>query len=531
MVLVLLLCAALVAGAVVVGAALLSHTSAVARVLLDAAAGTPWPDSEADGRLLDALRGPVRAQSVTVETQPVPGALCEPVGRGLWVVVRPGMLPVRRTDARLVRALAAMARASHDSSEREARLRHDAVTDPLTGLWDYTHWFSVFTHDSAQRAVGSHVAVVFLDLNRFKQLNSEHGHLRADDVLAAIGERLRAFPGWTFARFGGDEFVGFTRTVRGDDHLQQLCRDLARRIEQPVTTEGRTIAVSASIGRVVSTSKFDPPDRLVSRAELDMRQRKRNARPVMAGRASDHEVVRGMLEGGIDVAFQSVVDLQDRSVQGWEALLRSRLPYLAPTGPVDLVVSAARVGALDHLTRAVAERALDAVDEAVRRTGRRFHVSLNLELEQLRWDSELLDWLASRVRDDGARLMLEVTERALGPQAWSREHDAVADELVRAGVGLALDDYGAGLARTDALIKRRWDWVKLDRVLLSGGGRGETMLAGLVAMLHELEAPVVVEGVETEEHLALAQSLGVEMAQGHLFGRPVAADQLLTELT
>lgn len=531
MVLVLVACVALVLAAVVVGALQLRHVSAVARVLLDAAAGTPWPDREADGRLLDALRGQVRARSVTVETQPVPGALCEPVGRDLWVVVRRGVLPVRRADARLVGALAAMARASHDSSEREARLRHDAVTDPLTGLWDYSHWFSVFIQDSSHRAVGTHCAVVFLDLNRFKQLNSEHGHLRADDVLAAIGERLRGFPGWTFARFGGDEFVGFTRTVRGDDHLQQLCRDLARRIEQPVTTEGRTISVSASIGRVLSTSKFDAPDRLVSRAELDMRQRKSNARPVMAGRATDHELVRGLLEGGIDVAFQSVVDLRDRTVHGWEALLRSRLPYLAPTGPADLVVSAARVGALDHLTRVVAERALSTIDEAVRRSGRPFHVSINLELEQLRWDSELLDWLCTRVRDDGARLMLEITERTLGPQAWSREHDAVADELLRHGVGLALDDYGAGLARTDALIQRQWDWVKLDSVLLSGSERGRVMLSGLVEMLHELGAPVVVEGVETEEHLALAESLGVEMAQGHLFGRAIAGSQLLAELS
>lgn len=530
MVLVVVACAALIVAVVVVGAVQLRHVSLVARVLLDAAAGTPWPDDEADGRLLDALRGRVRAESVTVETQPVAGALCEPVGRDLFVVLRPGMLPVRRTDTRLVRALAAMARASHDSSEREARLRHDAVTDPLTGLWDYSHWFSVFTHDSSQRAVGSHVAVVFLDLNRFKQLNSEHGHLRADDVLAAIGDRLRGFPGWTFARFGGDEFVGFTRTVRGDDHLQQLCRDLARRIEQPVATEGRTIAVSASIGRVLSTSKFDAPDGLVSRAELDMRQRKSNSRPILAGRASDHELVRGLLEGGIDVVFQPVVDLRERTVHGWEALLRSSVPYLAPTGPADLVVSAARVGALDHLTRAVAERALSTADEAVRRTGRPLHVSVNLELEQLRWDSELLEWLSGRVREDGARLMLEVTERSLGPHAWSREHDAVADELVRHGIGLALDDYGAGLARTDALIERHWDWVKLDSVLLGGGDRGEVILSGLVAMLHRLGAPVVVEGVETDDQLALADSLGIEMAQGHLFGRPVDAEALLTDL-
>lgn len=523
-------CAALACCALVAVALRLRHVSGVARVLLDAAAGTPWPAEEADGRLLDALRTQIHGHTVTVESQPVDGALCEPVGRDMWVVVRRGLVPVRRTDARLVRALAAMARASHDSSEREERLRHDAVTDPLTGLWDYSHWFSVFTEESAHRAVGSHVGVVFLDLNRFKQLNSEHGHLRADDVLAAVGSRLGSFPGWTFARFGGDEFVGFTRTVRSDEHLHQVCRDLARRIEQPVVTEGRTLVVSASIGRVLSTSKFDASDRLVARAEADMRQRKSNARPVMAGRASDHELVRGLLEGGIDVAFQSVIDLRDRSVCGWEALLRSTLPYLTPMGPADLIASAARVGALDHLTRTVADRALTTVDEAVRRSGRELHVSVNLELEQLRWDSELLDWLIGRVRPDGARLMLEITERSLGPQAWSQEHDAVADDLARHGIGLALDDYGAGLARTDALIERHWDWVKLDGVLLRGGERGNVMLSGLVGMLHELAAPVVVEGVETDEQLALATALGVEMAQGHLFGRAVSSEQLLTAL-
>lgn len=526
MIVVIVVCAALV-GCLAVAVVRLLQVSAVAGVLLDAAATTPWPASEADGLLLDALRAQVRARSITVETQPGSGGLSEPIGRDLWVVVRRDLLPVRRTDARLVRALAAMARASHDASEREARLRHDAVTDPLTGLWDYSHWLSVFSEESAQRAVGTHVGVVFLDLNRFKQLNSEHGHLRADDVLAAVGDRLGSFPGWTFARFGGDEFVGFTRMVRSDEHLHQLCRDLSRRIEQPVLTEGRTIVVSASIGRVLSSSKFDAPARLVARAESDMRQRKTNARPVMAGRATDHELVRGLLDGGIDVAFQAIVDARDRSVQGWEALLRSTLPYLTPMGPADLIVSAARVGALDHLTRSVAERALATVDEAVRRSGRELYVSVNLELEQLRWDSELLEWLIGRVRPDGARLMLEITERSLGPQVWSQEHDAVAQDLSRHGIGLALDDYGAGLSRTDALIQRQWDWVKLDSVLLGGGARGRVMLAGLVGILHELGAPIVAEGVETDEQLALAAELGVELAQGHLFGRAVSSDQLL----
>lgn len=530
-VIVLVACAVLVVCVAALGALHLVHVSAVAGVLLDAAASTPWPEDEADDRLLSSLRAHVRAASVSVESQPVRGALCEPVAHDRWVVVRRGVLPIRRTDARLVTGLAAIARASHDTSEREARLRHDAVTDPLTGLWDYTHWFSIFTQESAQRAVGSHVAVVFLDLNRFKQLNSEHGHLRADDVLAALGDRLSGFPGWTFARFGGDEFVGFTRTVRSDEHLHQLCRDLARRIEQPVATEGRTITVSASIGRVLSTSKFDAADRLVARAESDMRLRKTNSRPAMSGRASDHELVRGLLEGGLDVAFQPVVDLRDRTTHGWEALLRSNVPYGGPMGPVDLVAAAARVGALDHLTRTIAERALDTVDAAVWRTGRELHVSVNLEMEQLRWDSALLDWLTGRVRDDGARLMLEITERALGPQAWSPEHAAVAGELAAHGIGLALDDYGAGLARTDALIQRHWDWVKLDSVLLAGDPRGEVMLAGLVTMLHELGSPVVVEGVETEDQLALASVLGVELAQGHLFGRAIAADRLLGELS
>lgn len=246
------------------------------------------------------------------------------------------------------------------------------------------------------------------------------------------------------------------------------------------------------------------------------------------GPLGEGEMVRALLAQGLDVAYQPVIEVATGQVIGWEALLRGSLPLHGALSPEHVVGSAARIGSLDRVMRQVAEQALMTATVASLRLDRRMTISVNLEPDQLRPGSPFLRWLCDRTANAPVRLLLEVTERTESP--WSEQTADVAARLRGRGIGLAIDDLGAGPFRMRQLALEDWAWVKLDRGFLLYGERGLVLLRHTVAMLHELGATVLLEGIETAEQLDLARTLGVQLAQGNLLGAPSSAQELLAEL-
>ncbi|WP_300679466.1 bifunctional diguanylate cyclase/phosphodiesterase [Nocardioides sp.] len=503
----------------------------VTDALTEASTTTPWAPDQIDDTLIRLVTAHVRAGSTAIEpTDAGPDTLSEHVRDGAVLVLRrePGDFAFSRYDTRLVAGLAAMARASHAQVDRESRLWTASVTDELTGLWAYDHWRTHLRDTVRTRAAGQRLGVVFLDLDHFKQVNSDYGHLRADQLLASIGQRLAAqCPGWRFGRFGGDEFVALISDVRDAAHLDDLCRHVAGVIRQPVEADGITISVTGSLGRAFSAHRHDSAESLLARAERDLRQRKAErivpAAPIVA--FDEDEILRRLLDQGVDVAYQPIVDLRTRQLVGWEALLRGSLPLLGSLNPEQLVGSAVRAGVLDIVTRQLAKQALETVSEASRRLGRRLSLSINLEQEQFRDTSTMIKWVAEEADRLGVDLVLELTERG-DAEAWGAREDALADQLERFGVGISLDDLGSGNTRIPLLIRRHWHTVKLDRGLLLSGHRGLVMLTHTVAMLRSLGLTIVMEGVETAEQLELTQELGIDRVQGHYFAAASTAAEL-----
>lgn len=402
-----------------------------------------------------------------------------------------------------------------------------AVRDPWTGLERFPGWRADLEVRSRHREGGERLGLVHLDLEDFAQLNAEFGRMGGEQVMAVVGERLGALPGWRFAGLGGGEFVGVIGHMRNEDHLEQLCRELGRVLSEPIEASGVVVTTAGSVGRALSPSRTDEVDRVLARAEADLRERQ--ALRVAPPRLTEAELVQRLLAQGLDVAYQPVVEVATGDVVGWEALLRGRLPILGAMNPERVVDSAARTGALDTVMRQVAEQALRTVAEAARRLGRPMTLSLNLEPQQLRAESPFLGWLLEAARDLPVRLLLEITERGEGG-TWGAEQEAAFAVLAREGVGLAIDDLGSGASRMALLAHGGWEWVKIDRGFLLRGDRGLVMLRHIVGMLHELGLTVLLEGIETEEHLALARGLGITLVQGHFLGRPVPAGDLLTAL-
>lgn len=511
-------------------ATILSSLRRTSRALLRAVRTTPWPADRIDTIMKQLVSQHVRVEEVVVSSAPGTKAmLSEQVTDGRWLVARRRLGDHRftRLDASVVAGIASLGRTSYTWAETEARLRTEAVTDKLTGLWQYPAWRSFFEAQSALRADGELIGIVFFDLDHFKEINETFGHLRADVVLATIGERLRGMSRqWRFGRFGGDEFVGFRRDVRDDAHLDTLCEELRRVVAEPVRADGRDIVPSITVGRTLSAGPAENPGRIVARAERDVRQRK-SARPQPEKR-SDRDLVQALLDGGLRVAFQPVIDLADDSVHGYEALLRSDLPGIGQVPPVELVAAARNVGALDTLTLGVAEEALAVVARACEKAGRLLNVGINLESDQLHWGNAALEWLAEAAQTFPGGVVVEITDR--GDTSWEAEQYEVVADLESRGLAIALDDYGAGQSRLRAVARRRWHAVKLDRDFLTTDEPGLVMLRHNVQAMHELGQTVLLEGLETQEQVDLARSLGIDLGQGYLLGRPMSGEELLAAL-
>jgi EAL domain-containing protein (putative c-di-GMP-specific phosphodiesterase class I) len=232
--------------------------------------------------------------------------------------------------------------------------------------------------------------------------------------------------------------------------------------------------------------------------------------------------------GVVGADYQPIVDLASNRICGWEALARYR-PNPATYSALDLVEAARQHDLLDELTWAIVSNAHATLTSAARIVDVPLIMSVNIEIEQLRHDSELFGRIASMAWPEQTRLVLEITER--GQDLWHDDYGRAARALRELDIMLALDDFGAGAARLTFLQHPEWALVKFDRQLIASEGRTELIVMSHTArMFSELGVLSVAEGIETPEQLANVRAHGIEMGQGYLLGRPATPTYLLEAL-
>lgn len=402
-----------------------------------------------------------------------------------------------------------------DRVRLQGQLRELSVTDPLTGC---------LNRRGAQEALQarldgpSAVSLLLVDLDGFKAVNDVHGHAAGDELLAAVAERLRgeAPAGGVVARLGGDEFL---LVIDGDEPAGE---QLAGRVVEglAVVTGPDATQVGASVGVAVSTLDGASPSVLLRRADLALYDAKARGRgqwrryePALgAASAGRRRLVRDLREalgGGTHLALQwePVRRLPDGLVVAHEALVGWQHPRLGLVEPQEVLPLAEAHGLVALLDRQVLDLAVRRAAE--RRT--RTHVDVRARSLTPEFAAHVLR-LLGEVEVPAARLALELVGSALPDTAAT----AVLEELHRAGVQVWLGDLG-GSSSLDLLARLPLAGAKVGRALLAAageGGRGEQVLAGLVALCRSLDLPVVVEGVDDEGRSALVARLGVELVQG-----------------
>jgi diguanylate cyclase (GGDEF)-like protein len=515
--------------ATLVGYSMSQHLIRGVSVLSEAATSMPWPADENDRLVTRFARSAVRSATADIVPQPGPqGSLSAPVDEVRHLVLRrmPGDRPFSDADQGLLEAVASMASVSRSVDLREAGLRLRSITDAMTGLWNYPMFVELAEQAFQHRSEGEVVALLFLDLDKFKRLNEELGHFDADQVLREIASRLQAAapPTAAVARFAGDEFALLLRGVDRDTFAPEV-QNLVESVTGPIAIGGRLLTVHVSVGIGISEDRGDSVDDVMRVAEEHMREAKQAGRA--AASRDEKDMVSAMLgRGATQVVFQPIVDARTGALWGCEALVRATDPELGTVSPLTLVSSAARQQALDALTAKVGAEALDAMDALGKQVSTPLSLTVNLEFEQFRVNNPVFERLSRNLGERGVGLVLELSERSYG--LWTGQHDLLAARLKERGIKLAIDDFGAGYATFNLLNKWGWDVVKIDKSLITADDEQSRLLFGnVVRTLRELKLATVAEGIETPEQLLTARRAGVSLIQGHIVCEAVPMDELL----
>jgi diguanylate cyclase (GGDEF)-like protein len=434
-------------------------------------------------------------------------------------------------------------RLRRQSAENERLARYDQ----LTGLPNRTLFRERFARALRDGTVGGEgVAVLLLDLDRFKQINDTLGHHAGDTVLIEVARRLRETlpPELSVARLGNDEFAVLgPHTKNHTDALETAAR-IRSTMEEPVELHGAAVNVDASIGIAIAPEHGSEEETLFRRAEMALAHA-RSHRSIVEIYCADHdhfEAARMKLLGDVHPAlergelvlfYQPTVDLASGAVTGVEALLRWRHPQRGMLAPLEFMPMIEQTALIGAVARRVIDLALGQL-AAWRRAGLELDVAVNLSACNLH-DPLLPGDIAQLLKSHGipgSSLTVEVTESA----AMTDTDRAlrVLSALRTLGVGVSIDDFGSGHASIAYLASLPATEVKIDRTLIASmceSPRDEAIARTTIDLARHLDLRVVAEGIETAEVARRLVEIGCDTGQGYLYSRPIPPDELTEWLT
>ena len=427
-----------------------------------------------------------------------------------------------------------------DRKLAEQRIAHMAHHDALTGLPN-----RVLLRDRIQQAIAQahrntkELAVLFLDLDRFKTINDSLGHQLGDRLLQSVASRILVCvrEGDTVARVGGDEFVIVIPGIASSVDASSVAAKILEVLASAFHLNGNDLHVSASIGISLYPADGADAETLMRNADTAMYHAKDTGRGnfqfftqhmnvAAQQRLTLETALRRAVEGSeFELQYQPLFDLRDRSITGFEALVRWNAPGGEVVPPAQFIAAAEDSGLIVPIGEWVLREALLQA-KTWQGTGRPITVAVNVSANQLARTSfvERLRALLEETRVDPALLELEVTESVIIEGAG--EARAALDQIAALGVGIAIDDFGTGYSGLAYLKRLPIDTVKIDQSFvrdLTVDPDDAAIVTAIVAMAASLGVEVVAEGVETEEQLAQLRRLGCQRAQGFLLARPMSA--------
>ena len=427
-----------------------------------------------------------------------------------------------------------------DRRNTEERINRLARFDVLTGLPNRNTFHEGLTQALAQLRPEEPLAVLFVDLDEFKQVNDTLGHPAGDQLLCEVTNRLRRIvpKADAVARFGGDEFVIMQRPAQ-TAASESLARHLLESLSQPYEIEGHQVVIGASVGIAVAPRDGLDADLLLKEADMALYQAKAGGRaawrffdPSMdakaqARRTLELDLREAFATEAFELHYQPLLDLRSLQIRTCEALIRWNHPRRGMVPPGEFIPVAEDIGIIQDIGDWVIRR---ACEECATWPGN-IRVAVNLSSVQFR-RPQLIDVVRDTIRDTGIsaeRLEIEITESVLLRDTPTTR--AMLEKLVELGIRISLDDFGTGYSGLSYLHSFPLSKVKIDRSFLAqlhSSDRSLTLLRGVARLSAALGLDVVVEGIETEDQLKIvAAEESVDEVQGYLFSKPLPARKLM----
>jgi len=427
----------------------------------------------------------------------------------------------------------------------EERLLHDALHDHLTGLPNRALFMDrlgmAIAH--AKRRLSYTYAVLFIDLDRFKNVNDSLGHSVGDELLIAVARRLESClrPGDTVARLGGDEFTILLDEVADIDHAVQVAQRLHREIARPFKVQGYEVFVTMSLGITLGAGgHYDRPEEVLRDADTAMYGAK------TSGKARDavfdyqmHDRAVALLEletdlrraierAEFEIHYQPIISLSTGRIDAFEALLRWRHPRRGLLAPDSFVPVAEDTGLIVPIGWWVLHEACRQLADwqLLPWTGERLAVTVNLSGKQF-MQADLVERIEEILRSAGVEagsLRLEITESTIMEQADDAVEKLLA--LRRLGVKLYIDDFGTGYSSLSYLHRLPVDALKIDRSFISemdSEAERAEIVGTIVTLARTLRMDVAAEGIETAEQVTRLRALACHYGQGFFFSEPLGS--------
>jgi diguanylate cyclase (GGDEF)-like protein len=439
---------------------------------------------------------------------------------------------------------------SHDVTqqrEMEQRLEVLALRDPLTGLPNR----SLFS-DRLQQAIvkaqrkKSVFALLFLDLDGFKEVNDTLGHRVGDFLLADVAKRLQGKlrSSDTIARLGGDEFAVLTEDITNAESAEVVADRVCQALKDPFTIEGHELFLTVSVGFALCPEDAQQPEDLLRKADMAMYRSKEAGRntytrfnEALTAEANRRmtliaDLRRSRAQGQLHLLYQPQVDLQTGRISGAEALLRWSHPVFGELSPVEFIPLMEETGTIEHIGEWVLRQACEAARAWVME-GHTITIAVNVSFRQLMRGTfaETVRGILSETGLNPGQLEIGLTE-----STFHLESEHAAKQLLSCrehGVRIAIDDFGTGYSNLGHLRRYLVDNLKIDRSFTSAvgnGGHDTALVKAVVDLARALGLAVIAEGIETEEMAEKCKELGCKFGQGYLFGGPMPETSFRTAL-
>ncbi len=471
-------------------------------------------------------------------------------GSDRWFELKCQTVP--QVDQRTLRCIG-LIRDVTSAKRAHQNLVHDAVHDYLTGLPNRQLFIDRLGMSliRARQANGPKPTVLFIDIDRFKNVNNDYGIIAGDSLLKTLARRLQRHlePQDTLARLGSDQFVMLVSTDKPAQEIAMLAERVRRSLRAPIKFQGKDIVLTGSIGH--TTFAGEPalvPEDLLRHAEQAMYTAKRSgadrvevykpgARPAAGQRVVlESELRRAIERKQITILYQPIFRLANQELVGFEALMRWQHPRMGELTPADFLPVAQEAGLGVDLGRYVLDRAVKEAahwHKELPRPDNQLFVSVNISTREL-FNSDFVGELRNLLgRESVPRgtLKLEVTEQLV------MENPEQAAELLewlhKAGASIAIDDFGTGYSALSYLSRFNFDTIKIDRSFLQdvkANPDASLVVRSIVSLAHGLGREIIAEGVETEDDLVFLRTVGCELGQGFLLSEPLTDKQAIEVL-